>query len=98
MKAYRGVDVSIHIFLTSAALPSGERTPGTHWIGGLVDPRAGLDDMEKRKFLTLRGLEFRPFGGPARSQSLSRLPVFDDGLSESLQNMRKYATQYASNT
>jgi hypothetical protein len=20
---------------------------GTHWIGGLVDPRAGLDDIEK---------------------------------------------------
>jgi hypothetical protein len=24
-----------------------ERVPGTHWIGGWVDPRAGLDDMEK---------------------------------------------------
>jgi hypothetical protein len=35
-----------------------------------VDPRAGLDDMEKRKFLTLPGLELRPFGRPARSQSL----------------------------
>jgi hypothetical protein len=28
------------------ALPQ-ERAPGTHWIGGLVDPRAGLDEMEK---------------------------------------------------
>jgi hypothetical protein len=25
----------------------GERAPGTHFIGGWVDPRAGLDDMEK---------------------------------------------------
>jgi hypothetical protein len=25
-----------------------------------VDPRAGLDDMEKRKFLTLPGLELPP--------------------------------------
>jgi hypothetical protein len=25
-----------------------------------VDPRAGLDDVEKRKFLTLPGLELRP--------------------------------------
>jgi hypothetical protein len=38
-----------------------------------VDPRAGLDDVEKRKFLTLPGLELRPLGRPARSQSLYRL-------------------------
>jgi hypothetical protein len=35
----------------------GERVPGTHWIGGWVDLRAGLDDLENRKFLTLPGLE-----------------------------------------
>jgi hypothetical protein len=34
----------------------GRFIPGTSWIGGWVDPRAGLDDMEKRKFLTLPGL------------------------------------------
>jgi hypothetical protein len=34
-----------------------------------VVPRAGLDDVEKRKFLTLTGLELRP----ARNQSLYRL-------------------------
>jgi hypothetical protein len=33
-----------------------------------VDPRADLDDVEKRKFLTLLGLELRPLGRPARSQ------------------------------
>jgi hypothetical protein len=72
MKAFGGVDVSIHIFLTSALAgggwsPSrpcrfilGERAPGTHWIGGWVDPRAGLDDVEKRKFFILPGLELRP--------------------------------------
>jgi hypothetical protein len=38
-----------------------------------VDPRAGLDDVEKRKFLTLAGLELRSPGRPARSQSLYRL-------------------------
>jgi hypothetical protein len=27
-----------------------------------VGPRAGLDDIEKRKFLTLPGLELRPLG------------------------------------
>jgi hypothetical protein len=38
-----------------------------------VDPGAGLDDLEKRKFLTLPGLELRPLGLPARRQSLYRL-------------------------
>jgi hypothetical protein len=79
MKTYGGVDVQIHIFLTlaltggewSASCPGRftprERASSTHWIGGWVDPRAGLDDMEKRKFLTLQGLKLRPLGRPARS-------------------------------
>jgi hypothetical protein len=40
---------------------------GTHLIGGWADPRAGLDDMEKRKFSTLPGLELRSLGSPTRS-------------------------------
>jgi hypothetical protein len=51
----------------------GERAPATHWIGGWVDPRASLDEVEKKKFLTLPVLELRPLGRPARSQSLYRL-------------------------
>jgi hypothetical protein len=38
-----------------------------------VDTTAGLDDVEKRKFLTLLGLELQPFGRTARRQSLYRL-------------------------
>jgi hypothetical protein len=56
MKTYEGVNIYIHIFWTSAvaggewsALPPGERTPDTHWIGGWVGPTAGLDDVEKWK-------------------------------------------------
>jgi hypothetical protein len=60
----------------SASLPSRftseERTFGTYWRGDWVDPRAGLDYVEKRKFLTLQGLELRPLGRLARSQ----VPVF----------------------
>jgi hypothetical protein len=80
MKAYGGVDVYIHIFLTSAlaggewsASRSGRFTPGTHSIGSWVDPRASLDDVVKRKFLTLPGLKLRPLGRPAHSQSLYQL-------------------------
>jgi hypothetical protein len=29
--------------------------PGTHWIGGWVDRRAGLDYVKKRKSLALTG-------------------------------------------
>jgi hypothetical protein len=36
-----------------------------NYVGGWVDPRASLDDIAKRKFLTLPRLELRPFGQPA---------------------------------
>jgi hypothetical protein len=39
---------------------------------------AGLDDVEMRKFLS--GLELRPLGRPARSQSPSRLLTFSPVL------------------
>jgi hypothetical protein len=80
MKVNGGVDVEIHIFLPSvlardewSALRPLEGAPGTHWIGDWVDPRIGLDDVEKRKFFTLPGLKLRPLGRPARNQSLYRL-------------------------
>jgi hypothetical protein len=71
----------VHIFLNSALaanewsasrpgrFTSGERAPGTHWIGGWVNPRTGLNDV-KRKCLTLPGLELRSLGRPACNQSL----------------------------
>jgi predicted oxidoreductase len=79
MKAYGGMDVYIHIFLTlelaggewSASrrgrFTPGERAPRTHWIRGWVDPRVGLDDVEKRKFLTLLGLKLQPLSHQACS-------------------------------
>jgi hypothetical protein len=51
----------------------GEGSPGTHRIGGWVGPRAGLDEVEKRKFFTLPGFELRTLGRPVRSQPLYRL-------------------------
>jgi hypothetical protein len=86
MKAYgKWIYIYIHIFLTStlaggkwsASSPGrftlGERFPSTHWIGDWVDPRAGVDDVEKRKFMTLPRLELRSLGRPASSQSLYQL-------------------------
>jgi hypothetical protein len=61
------------VSFTARHFTSGETSPGTHWIGGWLGPRAGLDKMEKRKFLTLTGLKLRTVGRPARSQSLHRL-------------------------
>jgi hypothetical protein len=58
----------------SASSPSrftpGERAPGTHWIGGWVGPRVGLDAMEKKKVCSCR--EPNP-DSPVRSPSLYRL-------------------------
>jgi hypothetical protein len=48
-------------------------TPGTHWTGGRLGPRAELDDVEKRKFLALPEFELRPLCRSPRSQSLYRL-------------------------
>jgi hypothetical protein len=38
-----------------------------------MGPKAGLDDVRKRKFLTLPGLELRSLVRSTRSQSLYRL-------------------------
>jgi hypothetical protein len=93
MNAYGGV------FLTSALvggewlasrpcrITPGEKAPGTHWIGGWVGPRVDLNDV-KRKILTLPGLEFRPLGHPARSQSLYRLR-YPDSAGNNIFELRK---------
>jgi hypothetical protein len=52
----------------TARFTSGERTPGTHWIGGWVGLRAGLDAGARRKILCpCRGSDL---DRPARSQTL----------------------------
>jgi hypothetical protein len=56
-------------FTPRSLYPRG-KNPDTYCIGGWAGPRAGLNDMEKWKFLTLPGLELRPLGRPASSQSL----------------------------
>jgi hypothetical protein len=72
------VEVQLRVFLTSAldggewsdSLPSlftsGEKAPATHWIGGRVVPRAGLDAVAKKKSYLCR--ESKPVR-PVRSVS-----------------------------
>jgi hypothetical protein len=45
---------------------------GTHWIGGWLDPKAGLDTVEKTKVLFLPKFKPRPC-----SLSLYRLSYLD---------------------
>jgi hypothetical protein len=58
---------------TSRPLPRftpGGRTPGTHWIGVWVDPRAGLDTGYSKNPLPLPGIEPRSPGCPVCSKTL----------------------------
>jgi hypothetical protein len=71
-KAYRGGDEWTHVFLTAPLVIDEwlgscpcrftpvEKAYDIHWIGGWVDPRAGLADMKKRTFPTVPGLNLRP--------------------------------------
>jgi hypothetical protein len=55
----------------------GERTPGTHWIGGWVGPRAGLDagntDLTKIKHLIQKNKVniSQKFGNNIRKEGMS---------------------------
>jgi hypothetical protein len=66
MKAYGGMDVQSNIFgfgrrgvvsLTPWPLYTQGKSPRYPLGRRLMGPRTGLDDVEKRKFLTLPGLE-----------------------------------------
>jgi hypothetical protein len=60
METYEGVNILIHVFFTSALFggewsasrsgrfASREKAPGTHWIGGWVGSRTGLNHVERR--------------------------------------------------
>jgi hypothetical protein len=51
---------------------SGARPLGTHWIEGSVDPRAGLDYVEKWKFVTLPRPKFRTRCHPHTKHRIGR--------------------------
>jgi hypothetical protein len=69
MKTYEGVDVSVHVFLTSALVGGEwsdsrshhftyEKTPRTNWLRRWLCPRASLNFVKTRKILPL--LIFEP--------------------------------------
>jgi hypothetical protein len=43
------MEVSGQLHASDISHPPRERAPGTHWIGGCLSPRAGLDAVVKRK-------------------------------------------------
>jgi hypothetical protein len=59
-------------------LTARERGPGTLCIEGWVDPRTGLDDMEKRKFLILLGLELLTATGKCKFRGDSQRASLED--------------------
>jgi hypothetical protein len=63
--------VSCQLHSPAALLP--ERALGTHWIEGRMHPRAGLDVLVKRIFLTIVGLELRSLGRTARLQDEAKI-------------------------
>jgi hypothetical protein len=67
MKAYGGVGVHIHVFFISALdwIRPWERAPGTHWIGGWVDP---WDNILK--------LNSWPYRNPNCNQQNKETPVY----------------------
>jgi len=76
MKTYGGVEVWLNEYLTSALDGSdgelhapatslqGKQSTDTHWTGGWVCPRGGLDAVAKRNLYPCR--ESNP-GGPVHS-------------------------------
>jgi hypothetical protein len=66
MQAQRGAVPLLYSFLslvvgrrkTPSTLPPENRA-STHFTGGCMDPRAGLNSVEKRKYLALPGFESR---------------------------------------
>jgi hypothetical protein len=73
------MDVLIYVFLISAlvggkcsascpgSFTTTERVTGTHWTWSWVGPTASLEDVEKRKFLTLPRLKLWPVFQPRAS-------------------------------
>jgi hypothetical protein len=70
MKAYGRMEEWLHIFLTSALdgdecsashpdnFTLGEKTHGTHWIGGWVGLRGSLNaNVKEKKYLPLTGIK-----------------------------------------
>jgi hypothetical protein len=60
------------ISLTPLAALLPEKELHTHWIGGWMGPRTGLDDVERRESFPLSGIKLRPV---ARRYTDCTIPV-----------------------
>jgi len=62
------MEVSGQLHAPGHFTPPG-KSPGTHWIGGLVGPRSGCGGKEKNS-QPLLGFKTQSFDHPTRSQLL----------------------------
>jgi hypothetical protein len=63
-----------------------ERAHNTRWTGGWVGPRTGLDDVEKRNFMTLPGHTLQPLGRSAHSHLQYQLKYCTTGTISNFRN------------
>jgi hypothetical protein len=64
------LDVGVVSVMPWPRFTPGEKTPGTHWIGGWVSPTADLDREARGKFLyPSRGLNLDPPSRPVCNQT-----------------------------
>jgi hypothetical protein len=73
------MEVSSQLHASAAFPPPNEISPSTHWIGGWMGLTASVDAMEKRKILTMPGIESWP-------SSLSLYQMRYPSYSEQTQN------------
>jgi hypothetical protein len=65
-RSHSDVDVQIHLVggewsaSRLGRFTSRETSPGTHWVGGWMGPRTGLDDVERRKSCPYRDSKSDP--------------------------------------
>jgi hypothetical protein len=99
-KAYGEVDVYINVFLTlalkgrwSASRP-GCFTVGIHRIGGLVSPRTNLDNVEKRAFSSVPGLEIRPLDRAVVASRYTDCDLPERSLNYAVDNKKRPRVRY----
>jgi hypothetical protein len=83
------------VSFTPLSLYPRERVHGTQWIGGWVGPRAGLDDVENRKYWILPGHELQALEDSERDKAYSRHCIYEKYITKfQSENLEKERNLY----